>query len=103
MKLVSWNYRGLGGRKKLESIKRFKNMEENSILIIQETKILAEECLKIMNKIWARGEGIDVSASGASRGLLTWWDKQRYSLCSASKNRNWLFVELEDKYNNETL
>ena len=56
-----------------------------------------------MNKIWVRGKGKVVSASLAPRGLLTWWDKQIYSLHSPLENRIWLLIELEDKDNNETL
>ena len=75
-------------------------MEANSILIIQETKKTAEDSIVIMGKIWTRGEGKAVSAIGASRGLLTWWDKEIYSLCSAIENRNCLFFELQEKESN---
>lgn len=63
----------------------------------------ANDCLRIMNKICARGKGKVVSALGFLGGLLTWWDKQRYSLLSSLENRNWLFIEIEDKDSNEIL
>ena len=37
----------------LEAIKRFRNTEGNSILVIHETKIQDEDYLKTMNRIWA--------------------------------------------------
>ena len=97
MKLVSWNCKGLGGKQNLEAIKRFRSTEENAILSIQEKKIQEGDYLILMSRNWARGEGKAVSASGASGGLFTRWDKQRYNMLSALENRNWLFIELEDK------
>ena len=40
-------------------------MEANSILLIQETKKTIEDSLSSMKKIWAKGEGKAISASGA--------------------------------------
>ena len=103
MKLVSWNCRGLGGSQKIKVVKRIKSMESNSILLIQETKNTTEDSFSIMKKVWPKGEGKDVSASGASRGILTWWDEDKFSMRSTIENINWLFVELEDKENKEVL
>ena len=72
MKLVSWNCRGLGGSQKIEVIKRFKSMESVSILFIQETKKTAEDSLVTLKQNWPKGEGLDTSANGASKGLLCW-------------------------------
>ena len=30
---------------------------------------------EVMSRIWANGEGKEVSALEASGGLITWWDK----------------------------
>ena len=80
MKLVSWNCRGLGDSQKTEVIKRIKLMEANSILLIQETKNTADDSLLTMKKLWDKGDGIAISATGASEGLLTWWDNEKFSL-----------------------
>ena len=40
---------------------------------------------------------------GASRGILTRWDKENFTMCIAIENKNWLFVELGDKESKETL
>ena len=70
MKVVSWNYRGLGGTQKLEVIKRFKSMEIASILLIQETKKSAEDSIATFKIFLPKGTGLATNASGASGGLL---------------------------------
>ena len=103
MKLVSWNCRGLGGNKKTEVVKRIKSMETNSILLIQETKKAAEDNLSSIKKIWPKGEGKVVSATGTSGGILTRWDMDKFTMRTTIENKNWLFVELKDEENKETL
>ena len=49
-----------------------------------------------------KGDGIAISASGAFGGLITWWDNEKFSLQSAIENKNWLFVKLQNKENNES-
>ena len=66
-------------------------------------KKYVEDNISIMRKIWTKGEGKAFSGIGASRGLLTWWDKERYSLRSTIENRNWLFIEIENKQSKEVL
>ena len=78
-------------------------MEVDSILLIQETKKTAEDSLSSIKKIWPKGEGKSFSATGASRGILTWWDRGEFTMRLAIENKNWLFVELEDKESNETI
>ena len=76
-------------------------MEHNSILLIQETKKIAVDSLSSMKKLGPKGEGFAISASGASGGLLTWWDNEKFSLLIALENKNWLFVKLENRENKE--
>ena len=76
-------------------------MEVNSVLLIQETKKTTEDSLSTIKKSWPKGDGITISASGASRGLLTWWDNEKFTLQVAIENENWLFVKLENKENKE--
>ena len=101
MKLISWNCKGLGGSQKSEVIKRIKSMEHNSILLIQETKNTVDDSIKSMKHLWPKGEGLTISASGASSGLLTWWDNEKFSLQTSIENKNWLFVKLENEENKE--
>ena len=97
MKIVSWNCRGLGGIQKLEVIKRFKTMEAASILLLQETKKSAEDSVSAIKSIWPNGNGIATNAIGASGGLLSWWNTNKYDFHSAIENRNWLLIKLENK------
>ena len=76
-------------------------MEAKSILLIHETKKTVEDSLLTMKKVWAKGEGKAISSAGASGGLLTWWDNEKFSLQSAIENKNRLFVKLENKENKE--
>ena len=101
MKVVSWNCRGLGGMQKLEVIKRFKLMEIASILLIQETKKSAEDNIAIIKNIWPKGTGLAISASGASGGILCWWNSDKFELRSAIENRNWILIKLENKGSKE--
>ena len=78
-------------------------MEAKPFLLIQETKNIVEDSLSTMGKIWKKGEGKAVSTIGASRGLLTWWDKEKFSMHSPIENRNWIFIDLEDKESNEII
>ena len=101
MKLVSWNCRGLGGSQKIEVIKRFKSMESTSILLIQETKKMAEHCLATLKRFYPKGEGLATNVIGASGGLLCWWDNEKFAMHSAIENKNWLFIKLENKEKKE--
>ena len=80
MKLVSWNCRGLDGFQKMEVIKRFKSIEFVSILLIQETKKIAKDSLSTLKKLWPKREGFAISVSGASGGLLSWWDSEMFAM-----------------------
>ena len=71
MKLVSWNCRALGGKHKLEKVKRLRHSESMSILAIQETKMQSEDCIAVMKKIWKTSHGATVSSQGASGGIVT--------------------------------
>ncbi|KAJ9693369.1 hypothetical protein PVL29_012222 [Vitis rotundifolia] len=71
MKIISWNTRGLGSRKKRRVVIDFLRLENPDVVIIQETKKV--ECDRrfvgsvwtIRNKEWAA-----LSACGASGGIL---------------------------------
>ena len=97
MKVVSWNCRGLEGTQKLEVIKRFKSMESASILLIQETKKSAEDSIATIKSFWPKGIGLATNGSGASEGLLCWWNFDKFGMISAIENRNWLLIKLENK------
>ena len=52
MKLVSWNCRCMGGKKKTKSIRELLYQENPSLLLIQETKLLDIDLLDLKGKFW---------------------------------------------------
>ena len=80
MKIISWNTRGLGSRKKRRVVKDFLRLENLDVVMFQETK--REVCDKrfvgsvwlVRNKEWAA-----LPACGASRGILIIWDSKKLS------------------------
>lgn len=50
MKVLSWNYRGLGTANKQESVRRLVNYRP-MILLLQETKLENEDVQSILNNL----------------------------------------------------
>jgi len=69
MKIVSWNYRGMGTRTKEEAMKSLTRLEAPDILLIQETKMEDTTFLQASKKFWNKSEAQAISARGASGGL----------------------------------
>ena len=53
----------------METVKRIKNLESTTILLIQETKMNASDSQNLMCRLWLKGEGIAISAGG----IQMWW------------------------------
>ena len=78
MKIISWNTRGLGSRKKQRVVKDFLRLENSDVVMIQETKKM--ECYRrfvgsiwmVRNKDWAI-----LPACEASGGILIIWDSNK--------------------------
>ena len=66
MKIISWNTRGLGSRKKQRVVKDFLRLENPDVVMIQETKKM--ECDRrfvggiwsVRNKLLSRRAGLQV-------------------------------------------
>ena len=67
MKVISWNYRGLGGSSKVEAIKEIIKAERPDILLIQETKMSYVETMSL-SRSWKNCHGKAISSRGASGG-----------------------------------
>ena len=78
MKIISWNTRGLGSKKKRRVVKDFLRLEKLDVVMIQETKKaecdrrFVESVWTTRNKDWAA-----LPASGASGGILIIWDSKK--------------------------
>ena len=78
MKIISWNTRGLGSRKKRRVVKDFLRSEKPDVVMIQETK--KAECDKrFVGNVWtARNkEWAALPACGALGGILVIWDSKK--------------------------
>ncbi|KAJ9678294.1 hypothetical protein PVL29_020454 [Vitis rotundifolia] len=78
MKIISWNTRGLGSRKKRRVVKDFLRLENPDVVMIQETK--KEECdRRFVGSIWTvrNKEWAVLLACGASGGILIIWDSNK--------------------------
>ena len=58
---------------------------------------MVEDSLATLKKFWPKGDDLATNASGASRGLLCWWDTKKIVMHFAIENKNWLFIKLENK------
>ena len=81
MKIISWNTRGLGSRKKRRVVKDFLQLENPNVVMFQETKRkvcdrrFVGSVWSVRNKEWAA-----LPACGALGGILIIWDSKK--LCS---------------------
>ena len=81
MKIISWNTRGLGSRKKRRVVKEFFRLENSDVVMIQETKM--EVCdRRFVGSVWTvrNKEWVALPTSGASSGILIIWDSKK--LCN---------------------
>ena len=83
MKLVSWNYRGLGGSIKVEALKKIINTKKPDILLIQETKIPEDEVMSRPSLFWKFSVGKAISSRGASGGITTFCRADKFNIKSA--------------------
>ena len=80
MKVVSWNCRGLGSTKKIEAMQDLICISTLEILLVQETKMEELAFLQASQFFWKNGNGIVVSARGASGGLGELWNSTNFDL-----------------------
>ena len=81
MKIISWNTKGLGSRKKRRVVKDFLRLENPDVVMFRETK--RDVCdRRFVGSVWSvrNKEWAALSACGASGGILIIWDSKR--LCS---------------------
>eukprot|EP00253_Pinus_taeda_P034046 PITA_34046 len=103
MRIVSWNCRGMGSKIKEEAIKSMIRSDSPDILLIQETKMEDKAFLHIGKNLWKRSEGQAVSARGASGGLGTLWNIDKFTKVQEIANSHWLFTKLKHVGSDETL
>ncbi|KAJ9678261.1 hypothetical protein PVL29_022996 [Vitis rotundifolia] len=80
MKIISWNIRGLGSRKKRRVVKDFLRLQNSDVVMFQETK--REECdRRFVGSVWSvrNKEWAALPACRASGGILIIWDSKKMS------------------------
>ena len=98
MKIISWNTRGLGSRKKRRVVKDVLCHENPTIILLQET--IRESCdrrfvcnvWRIRNKEWTV-----LLASGASGGVAILWDALRFKCTEVVLGSFSVTVKLESE------
>ena len=80
MKIISWNTRGLGSRKKRRVVKDFLRLKNPDVVMFQETK--REVCdRRFVGSVWSvrNKEWVALLVCGASGGILIIWDSKKLS------------------------
>ena len=80
----------MGTKVKEEATRSLIRIETPDILLIQETKMEDSVFLQTSKKFWNKGGAHAVSARGASSGLGTLWNINKFSLVSETLNTHWL-------------
>ena len=77
MKIISWNTKGLGSKKKRRVVKDFLRSEKPDVVMIQETK--KEYDRRFVCSVWSarNKDWAALLASGASGGILIIWDSKK--------------------------
>eukprot|EP00253_Pinus_taeda_P021469 PITA_21469 len=96
MKILSWNSRGLGHPSKLVSLKDLIHSENPEIMLIQETKKDQSEMSKVISQ-QKRFCGSISEARGASGGIATLWDSNKWMCSSNNSQQSWIQTALESR------
>ena len=92
MKVLSWNCRGIGSKVKEEAMKDLISLAQPDIFLIQETKMEKEAFLQISAKFWKKGGGSAISSRGASGGIGTLWEEQKFEVADIIYNSHCTFA-----------
>ena len=79
MKILSWNTRGLGSKKKRRIVRNFLSSQNPNVVMLQETKREIWD-RRFMSSVW-KGRSMEwaaLPACGASRGIVIMWDSNKF-------------------------
>ena len=102
MKVISWNCRGMGTKAKEEAIRSLIRTETPDILLVQETKLEDIAFLQASKKIWIKSEARAISARGASGGIDTLWNINKFTVLFEARNTHWLLLKMQNLDTKET-
>ncbi|RVW77727.1 Transposon TX1 uncharacterized 149 kDa protein [Vitis vinifera] len=100
-KILSWNTRGLGSRKKRRTVRRFLSTQNPDVVMLQETKRVIWD-RRFVSSVW-KGRSLEwaaLPACGASGGIVILWDSIKFKLYGPNKPlwRKDFWLELQDLY-----
>lgn len=79
----------MGSKVKEEAMRSLIRTETPDILLIQETKLEDSVFLQTSKKLWFKSEARAVSARGASGGIGTLWNANKFAVISEASNIHW--------------
>ena len=59
-----------------------------------------ETFLQLSKRFWKKGVGLALSSRGASRGIGTLWDEQKFELIESKQYTHWIYTKLLHKETN---
>jgi len=96
MILVSWNCKGMGSPLKLKAIRDLLKQEQPDLLLIQETKTTVQDFQKQLQNP-KDYTGISIGSEGASGGIGTIWNKNKWEIINSQLCNWWIRTDLKDK------
>ena len=100
MKVISWNYRGVGSKIKEEAMLDLISPHQPDICLIQETKMEEAAFLQVSKKFWKKKGIIALSYRGASGGIGTLWDDTKFEVVDIKNIIHWILTLLRQKDSN---
>jgi len=100
MNMVSWNCRGMGSSLKINAIRDLINQEQPDFLLIQETKTSDQDFQKQVKRI-KNFEGYSIGSEGASGGIGTLWNRNKWTYSNLQSCNWWIKTELRNKSSQE--
>ena len=85
----------MGSKAKEEAMNSLIRLEAPDILLIQETKMEDLAFLQASRKFWKKDGAHATSAWGASGGLGSLWNPNKFYLISKSLNTHWILLKLQ--------
>ena len=72
-------------------------IHQPDILLVQETKMEEAAFLHVSQKFWKKGGKAAISSRGASEGIGTLWDDNKYEAVDTKYNLSWILTLLRKK------
>ena len=73
------------------------SLDHPDILLIQETKMEKDTFLHVSAKFWKKGASVVINSRGASGGIGTLWDEQKFEVVDIKYSSNWILTLLKQK------